>query len=148
MNNLVGVLHKFRRGRVAVMCHIQRMFHMFKVHESDWDYLRFLWYRDKKMEEVVEFWVTVHIFGGTSSPGSATFGLRSLAPDSCDPESKFDMQARDFIMNDFYVDDGLLSIDTAEQVVRVVNGAVTMCTKSNVRLHKFVGNDKSVLKGL
>ena len=55
------------------------------------------------------------------------------------------MQAIDFIMNDFYVDDGLLSVDTAKQAVGVVNSAVTMCAKGNVRLHKFVSNDKSVL---
>ena len=100
------------------------------------------------MEEVVEFRATVHIFGATSSPGSATFGLRSLAADSCDPENQFDMQAKDFIMNDFYVDDGLLSVDTAEQAVEVVNSVVTMCAKGNVRLHKFVSNDKSVLSAI
>ena len=31
MNNLVGVLHRFQRSRVAVMCDIQPMFHMSQI---------------------------------------------------------------------------------------------------------------------
>lgn len=41
-NTLVGVLCRFRKGQVAIMCDVERMFHQFHVAPSDQDYLRFL----------------------------------------------------------------------------------------------------------
>ncbi|XP_055015729.1 uncharacterized protein LOC129410839 [Boleophthalmus pectinirostris] len=43
-NTLVGVLCRFRKGSVAVMCDVERMFHQFHVRPQDQDYLRFLWW--------------------------------------------------------------------------------------------------------
>lgn len=49
-NNLVGVLCRFRRGPVAIMCDIERMFHQFYVKTEDQDYLRFLWWEEGNLE--------------------------------------------------------------------------------------------------
>lgn len=38
-NTLVGVLCRFRKGSVAVMCDIERMFHQFHVKRENQDYL-------------------------------------------------------------------------------------------------------------
>ena len=35
MNSLTGVLHRFLKGKIALMCDIQRVFHMFKVFKRD-----------------------------------------------------------------------------------------------------------------
>ena len=43
-NMLVGVLCRFRKGSIAVMCDVERMFHQFHVKKEDQDYLRFLWW--------------------------------------------------------------------------------------------------------
>ena len=145
LNGLVGVLHRFRKGQIAVMCDIQRMFHMFKVHESDRNYLRFIWFKDETMKEVAEYRMTVHLFGATSSPGCATFGLRNLAIEKHVKNDKHSMQAKDFINNNFYVDDGLLSLDAPEEMISVLKSAVDICSQGNLRLHKFVCNDKRVL---
>jgi len=145
MNNLVGVLHRFRKGHIAVMCDIQKMFHMFKVHESDRDYLRFLWFKDETMTDIAEYRMTVHLFGAKSSPACATYGLRTLARDHGDLGTDSDKQAVNFIENDFYVDDGLMSLDSREQIVSVIKSAIDICAKGNVRLHKFVSNDQAVL---
>ncbi|XP_067945018.1 uncharacterized protein [Watersipora subatra] len=146
LNSLIGVLHRFRKGRIVVMCDIQRMFHMFKVHESDRDYLRFLWFKDDSMSEVAVYRIAVHLFGATSSPGCATFGLRQLATDKHNPNDPYSVQAKDFMLHDFYVDDGLISLDSQEQAVAVINRAIDISSKGNIRLHKFVSNDKKVLR--
>ena len=43
-NGLAGVLLRFRRHPVALMCAIQRMFNRVRVHPDDRDFLMFLWW--------------------------------------------------------------------------------------------------------
>ena len=120
MNRLVGILHRFRKGQIGIMCDIQKMFHMFKVTPSDRDYLRFLWFEDDKFEKVVEYRMTVHLFGATSSPGCATYGLRHLARKHHDVNDPLSIIAKDFIENGFYVDEGLISLDSTEDAVSII----------------------------
>lgn len=42
INNLIGVLCRFCKGPVAVMCDIERIFHQFHDRKEDQDHLRFL----------------------------------------------------------------------------------------------------------
>lgn len=49
-NTLVGVLCRFSKGPVAIMCDVERMFHQFHVREEDRDYLRFLWWEDGELQ--------------------------------------------------------------------------------------------------
>ena len=148
MNRLVGILHRFRKGQIGIMCDIQKMFHMFKVTPSDRDYLRFLWFEDDKFEKVVEYRMTVHLFGATSSPGCATYGLRHLARKHHDVNDPLSIIAKDFIENDFYVDDGLISLDSTEDAVSIIENAIDLCKSGNVRLHKFMSNNKDVLAAI
>ncbi|XP_033744281.1 uncharacterized protein LOC117330169 [Pecten maximus] len=46
-NNLLGVLLRFRKGRVAVTADIQQMFYCFSVRPDHRDFLRFYWYEEK-----------------------------------------------------------------------------------------------------
>lgn len=43
LNNLVGILMRFRTGKVAVMADIEQMFHQVGVCGEDRDSSRFLW---------------------------------------------------------------------------------------------------------
>ena len=78
MNDLLGILCRFRTGTIAITCDVEQMFYNFKVAEKDRDYLRFLWY-ENDMKTVKTYRMTRHIFGATSSPGVATYGLRRIA---------------------------------------------------------------------
>lgn len=49
-NSLLGVLIRFRKEMIAVVADVQHMFHCFTVKEQHRDYLRFLWYKDNKIE--------------------------------------------------------------------------------------------------
>ncbi|KAK3737868.1 hypothetical protein QZH41_019749, partial [Actinostola sp. cb2023] len=115
-NSLVGVLHRFRQEPVAFTCDIEGMFHQVKVNEEDRDLLRFLWWENgDTTQEPQEYRMTVHLFGATSSPGCANFALKQTANDY---ESEFGTATADLLRNDFYVDDGLKSVSTAEQAVK------------------------------
>ena len=112
-NNLTGVLCRFRMERIAFMCDIKAMFHQVKVDSSHPDYLRFLWWDDENFDsDPVEYRMTVHLFGATSSPGCANFALKTTANQY---ESVCGKEAADFVRKDFYVDDGLKSVATIER---------------------------------
>ncbi len=113
INSLVGVLCRFRRERVAVVCDIKKMFHQFHVFPEARNFLRFLWWEGGKLEnEPREYRMTVHLFGAASSPGCANFGLKYLAQ-----QFKVTSPAASaFIEKDFYVDDGLTSVSTVQEL--------------------------------
>lgn len=146
MNQLAGVLLRLRQEKVALMCDIEQMFHSFRVNQADRNYLRFLWYGDEAMTTVKEYRMTVHLFGATSSPGCAAFGLRQAAKDHVEPTNPVSLRAAEFIRQNFYVDDGILSVSTSEEAVAVIKEAQRICAKANIRLHKVVSNDKEVMK--
>ncbi len=104
INNLTGVLVRFRRHPIAVTCDVEKMFHQFRVQEKDRDYLHFLWWKDGDRNSVLQdYRIKVQIFGSVSSPGCANYGLRYLANEY----SQSHALGAQFITRDFYVDDGV-----------------------------------------
>ncbi|XP_054868580.1 uncharacterized protein LOC129349422 [Amphiprion ocellaris] len=142
-NTLVGVLCRFRKGQVAIMCDVERMFHQFHVASQDQDYLRFLWWEDGNMQRPPSVYrMRVHLFGAASSPGCANFGLKHLAAKG---ETKFSQVVVKFIQRNFYVDDGLASVDSEQEAIQLVKEARELCDTGKLHLHKFISNSKEVL---
>lgn len=84
----------------------------------------------------------VHFFGAASSPGCANYGMKQLAKDN---ESQFPLGSQ-FIMKDFYVNDGVTSIQNVENAIQLAQEAQKLCAEGDSRLQKFVCNNKSVLE--
>ncbi|PFX24881.1 hypothetical protein AWC38_SpisGene10528 [Stylophora pistillata] len=63
-----------------------------------------------------------------------------------DFEEEFGATAADFVRNDFYVDDGLKSVSSVDDAVQLVKSAKHMCKRGGFRLHKFVSNNKEVIR--
>ena len=59
----------------------------------------------------------MHIFGATSSPGCANYGLQHLAEQH---EAEFPMAAK-FIRRNFYVDDGVISVSDTASAIALAN---------------------------
>ena len=77
MNNLTGILYRFRKEPGAIAMDIKKMFYKFHVDEDDRNYLRFLWWRNGNLENSpTEYRMTVHLFGAVSSPACANFALK------------------------------------------------------------------------
>lgn len=142
-NNMVGVLCRFRKERVAFMCDIEGMFHQVRVNPEHRNYLRFLWYDEGDLEqEPQEYRMCCHLFGATSSPGCANFALKYVADlyrEHCGSK------ASEFLKNDFYVDDGIKSVPTVEEAIQLIHDTRELCQKGGFHLHKFVANDRKVL---
>ncbi|XP_013386926.1 uncharacterized protein LOC106156278 [Lingula anatina] len=142
-NSLIGVLLRFREQPVAIMGDMENMFHRFKVKEEDRKFLQFLWWKDGDLSSnPITYRMTSHIFGAISSPACALYGLRKLAEDYQDEYSP-DVIA--FLKNDFYVDDGLKSIESSEEAIRLVRETRELLNKGNLRLHKLVSNNREVM---
>ena len=145
-NNLVGVLCRFRKEAVALMCDIEGMFHQVRVAEQDRDLLRFLWWEDgDTSKEPTEFRMTVHLFGATSSPGCANFALKMAANDN---ESDLGPEAANFIRKYFYVDDGLTSVESAHDAVTLIKDTKEMCRRGGFKLHKITSSHKEVIEAI
>lgn len=142
INPLIGVLCRFRKGKIAFSCDIQQMFHQFYVCKPHRDYFRFLWWENGDLEGPLrDYRMRVHIFGATSSPGCANFGLKKIARDNSDVCP----QASKFIQQNFYIDDGLHSEDEIDAAVKILEGAVEICKRGRMRLHKIVSNSQELL---
>jgi hypothetical protein len=92
--------------------------------------------------EPVEYRMQVHLFGAASSPGCANNGLKYLAKSH---QEEILPLASKFVQNDFYVDDGLTSVDSKEDAIRLIRDSRELCAKGGLRLHKFISNDKNVI---
>ncbi|CAC5383577.1 unnamed protein product [Mytilus coruscus] len=122
-NTLIGVLCRFRKEQIAVICDIEQMFLQFNVNKDQRDYLRFLWWKDDNLHgDPIEYRMNVHLFGAASSPGCANFGLKRVADDY---EDEFGSDISDFLRNDFYVDDSLKSVASVDDAVSLVRTCET-----------------------
>ncbi|KAK3088641.1 hypothetical protein FSP39_021780 [Pinctada imbricata] len=139
-NDLRGILLRFRRERIAMTADVEQMFHNFRVREDHRDYLRFLWHPMNDLNlPLEEFRMTVHVFGNRPSPAIATYGLRRSVDDADD-------DVKDFVNNDFYVDDALRSCPDVETAVDLMRRTQTALQDGvSLRLHKIASNSKSVL---
>ena len=134
-NDLTGVLLRFRQEPIAVTCDIEGMFHQVRVNPEHRDLLRFLWWEDNDPSKgLVDYRMTVRLFGATSSPSCANFALKETANDF---EGEYGEQAAEFIRKDFYVDDGLKSVPTTASAVELVKKVKAMSHQGGFNLHKF-----------
>ncbi|KAK3088724.1 hypothetical protein FSP39_023046 [Pinctada imbricata] len=141
LNNLVGILLRFRQEKVAITMDIEHMFYNFKVPLEQRRFLRFLWHRNNDFEQpLVAYQMTRHVFGNSTSPSVANFGLRKVVEGA-------DSDVKCLINNNFYVDDGLLSYQTESNTIDLVlRTQKALQDNGRIRLHKFTSNSRQVLK--
>ena len=77
--------------------------------------------------------MTVHLFGATSSPGCANLVLKTTADQY---EESCSREATDFVRRNFYVDDGLKSVQFVEEAKELIKNTKSLCQKGGFRLHK------------
>lgn len=142
-NSLLGVLMRLREEKVAVTADIKQMFHCFVVREDHRNFLRFLWHQNNDMDQpIVEYRMTVHVFGNSPSPAVATYGLRRASED----RDKQDITTQHLVERHFYVDDCLASFQSSTDAIVVMQNAQDTMASSNLRLHKIASNDVDVMK--
>ena len=93
------------------MADMEAMFHQVRIKLDYSNALRFLWWPNGDLNaKPLEFMMTVHLFGGVSSPSCANFALRKTADDN----QSFDPEIVNTVKRNFYVDDCLKSVKSAQ----------------------------------
>jgi hypothetical protein len=86
--------------------------------------------------------MTVHLFGASSSPGVANFALKAAANLG---EEEFGQDVANFVRNNFYVDDGLISVESPKQAEDLIKASKRLCEGVGFRLGKFQSTHPEVL---
>jgi hypothetical protein len=87
----------------------------------------------------------VHLFGGISWPSCASYAVRKIAYDN---ENKFGSEAGNTLRNYFYVDDMLMSKESAESAIKVILAVRAMCQAGGFYSTIFVSNSGQVLESI
>ena len=127
LNNLVGVLTRFRMGRNAVMGDIEQIFHQILVENKDRDVLRFLW-RDNYIDPIEDYRMNVHLFGKVDSPCIANWTIKKTAADQSD---SFDQISIKTIVSDFYMDGFLSSFHEISVAIKVCLYVINILQKGD-----------------
>ena len=144
MNNLVGVLSRFRVELVALVADIKEMFHQVKVDPVDRSFLKFLWWPDGDMSQRPRVYrMTVHLFGAASSPSCSSFCLKQVAVWNDEVLSSVEREA---IERSFYVDDCLVSVATEEEAIRLMEKMRSALLNCGFQLTKWTSNRRRVVE--
>ena len=112
LENLIYVLLPFRQHPYAVSADIEGMLLQVGVLPSDQPSLRFLG-REDPTTNVVVYQYTRHIFGAKDSPTCANYALQRTARD----KAKFYPEAAKAVLENFYMDDYLDSVESPEKAI-------------------------------
>ena len=108
------------------------------------DALRFLWWPDDDLSKrPVEYRMKVHLFGSTSSPSCASFGLRKMAQDNA---GDFGHEVIDTVLRNFYDDNCLKGLKSTEVAVELRKDLCALLSRDRFRLTKWLCNWKEVLE--
>ena len=133
LQNLIGIIFRFRQSSTAMTADIEAMFLQVKVPSAECKFLRFLW-RDDSTKPVKVYEYTRHVFGAKSSPTCANYALQQTGRDNKD----FYPLASKAIERNFYMDDFAKSVDTEEEAIELYNQLKTALIKGGFNLTKWI----------
>ena len=146
VNDLVGVLIRFRQEPVAVCGDIKQMFHQVMVSPEDRDALRFLWWPGGDTSKAPQVYrMCVHVFGATSSPSCCTFALRESADSQ---RGQYDDDVINTVLRNFCVDYCLRSVPTVQDACRLVPELTRLLARRGLCLEKFMLSNAPVLASI
>ena len=139
---LTSILFKFRRKPVVLMGDIADFFHRIWVDDEDVAALRFLFFKDRSLKEIIALEMLVHIFGAGSSPCVANFTLQFHAERIREKYGEFIYLE---VMTRFYVDDYLSSVGSVEEAREVKSKLTEALAVGGFELTKWDSNYPEVL---
>ncbi len=83
--------------------------------------------------------MTAHVFGNSPSPAVSIYCLQQATLEAGDASN-----AREFVMHNFFVDDGLASFPSEADAIDILQTSQEMLAESNIRLHKIACNSSVV----
>ncbi|KAL0831974.1 hypothetical protein ABMA28_001474 [Loxostege sticticalis] len=141
---LLGILMRFREGKIALTADIKEMFPQVKIRECDRDAQRFLW-RDEPKGPIKIYRMSSMIFGACSSPATAIYIVNKNASQF---REEFP-EAVHAITSDTYMDDYIGSLDTSvENAARLAAEIVEIYRRGGFEMRGWISNELGALSQL
>ena len=142
LNEVVGVLLRFRSGRFTIAGDIKQMFLNIRLLEEDRPFHCFLWKGEEDEPFVYQF--QRHVFGNAGSPCVAVFVLKEHARKYQDRYPK----AVDTLLHSTLIDDVLDAADTEEEAGVWLMQIREIITEAGMTLAKIHSNAPKLLEDL
>ncbi|XP_066029071.1 uncharacterized protein [Pocillopora verrucosa] len=134
LNNILGILVRFRENPVAFIGDIKKMYHTVATTTLDHHTHRFLW-RDMNSNKEPDTYVIQRVsFGDKPSGAIATVALRKTAEMSKDryPE------ATEIILTNTYMDDIIESVDTESKAKQLTDDIENLLEQGGFKLKEWI----------
>lgn len=138
LNNLLGVLLRFREERVVLTGDIRKMYHAIKISLLDQHTHRFLWRNLDQKREPDTFVMTSVSFGDKPAGNIATTALRRTAYES---ETEFPEAAATILANT-YMDDIIVSLENVEKAEKIASEIDIIIAKGNFQIKEWIISSK------
>ena len=137
LNKLISVILRFRQKKYTLSADISNFFYQIKIDPRDASALRYLWWSDETLREIIMHESTRHIFGIKSSPTIANYVLKKHAEKF---KNKMSYETFIAILLCFYVDDLLTSTDTIEEATKLKTELIDILLLGGFSLTKWKSN--------
>ena len=161
LQNLHGVLLRFRQEQYALVADIYQMFHQIRVRPEDQPALSFLWRGLETTKPPDLFQMVVVIFGAKCSPCIANYVLRQILDEedkaakleerqTLAEEGKGDQseEGNPALVSSFYMDDFLRAEKSPEAAAVTMEEVKSLLQRGGFRLTKWRSNLPELLENL
>ena len=136
LNNLFGVVLRFRENEVAFMGDISKVYHRIRISEADQHVHRFLW-RNLETDRAPDVYVkTVLTFGDRPAPAMAQTALRKTADEAKEVFPK----AAKVLKENTYMDDICDSVCTEEEEQEVTKSIDAVLETGGFKVKGWLSN--------
>ena len=136
LNDLFGVLLRFRESQAAVLGDISKMYHRILIPEIDQHVHRFLWRNLDPDREPDTYVKNVLTFGDKPAPAMAQIALRKTAEESADVHPK----AANVLKNNTYVDDICDSLKTTDEARMLTKDIDEVLATGGFSIKEWISN--------
>ena len=136
LNDLFGVLLRFRENQVAFLGDISKMYHSIRIPEMDQQVHRFLWRNLETNREPDVYVKTVLTFGDKPAPAMAQTALRKTAKEA---KATFPAAAK-VIEDNTYMDDICDSVSTVKEAKKLTTDLDSVLQTGGFQVKGWVSN--------
>lgn len=138
-HDLALQLMRFRKHEIAFVTDISEMFNKIGLNEKQWNLQRLFW-RESPSDPLMEYVITVVMFGLKSSPFNAQRTLKQCAKDF---EARFPEAAK-AITSCFYMDDGLFGAENLQKAKLLCKEIEFVLNSANFTLKSWASNSPTL----
>ncbi|XP_015433580.1 PREDICTED: uncharacterized protein LOC107189534 [Dufourea novaeangliae] len=132
------VLLNFRRSRIGVISDIKKAFLQIDIRNEDRDFLRFLWWKNNKTDQIIVYRHARVVFGVSISPFilGAVIELHLQTILARDRRIAGSSRSNSILklMNSFYVDNCVTSVDSNEELQEFMHTATSVMAEGKFEL--------------